>query len=111
MNANLKLKSSYWIVDARNRIVFGRGRMEILEQIEKTGSINQAAKMLKMSYKTAWSKIKSTEKHMQTKIVHSDKRKGTRLTQNGKELLRKYRLLNKECMDADDDLFRKIFSS
>jgi molybdate transport system regulatory protein len=98
-------------VDARNRIVFGRGRMEILEQIEKTGSINRAAKMLKMSYKTAWSKIKSTEKHMQTKIVHSDKSKGTRLTQKGKELVQKYRLLNKKCMHADDELFRKIFSS
>ncbi len=107
----LKLKSSYWIVDARNRIVFGRGRMEILEQVEKTGSINQAAKILKMSYKTAWSKIKSTEKHMQTKIVHSDKSKGTRLTRNGKELLRKYRLLNQKCMEAGDDLFRQIFSS
>jgi len=110
VNTHLKLKSSYWIVDSRNRIVFGRGRMEILEQIEKTGSINQASKKLKMSYKTAWSKIKSTEKHLQTKIVRTDKRKGTRLTREGKEILQKYRLLIQKCIEADDELFGKIFS-
>jgi hypothetical protein len=60
----LKLKSSYWIVNERNQIIIGKGRMEILDNIEKTGSINQAAKIMKMSYKAVWSKIKFTEKHL-----------------------------------------------
>jgi len=83
--------------------------MEILENIEKTGSINQAAKMMKMSYKAAWSKIKFTEKHFNARIVLTDRKDGTRLTGEGKELLAKYRLLKKKCMTVDDKIFKSIF--
>jgi molybdate transport system regulatory protein len=105
----LKLKSSQWIVDENDDIIIGEGRMEILEHVENTGSINQAAKMMKMSYKAVWSKIKYTEKHLNAKIIHSDKKTGSRLTREGKNLLEKYRLLKKKCMAADDKIFKNIF--
>ncbi|MBW2239144.1 MAG: hypothetical protein JRF39_08925 [Deltaproteobacteria bacterium] len=38
----IKLKSSHWIVDENDNIIIGEGRMEILEHVENTGSINQA---------------------------------------------------------------------
>ena len=106
---DIKLKSSHWIVDENNNIIIGEGRMEILEHVENTGSINQASKMMKMSYKAVWSKIKYTEKHLNAKIVHSDRKTGSRLTREGKTLLEKYRLLKKECMTADDRVFNDIF--
>ena len=81
----IKLKSSHWIVDQKNRIVMGEGRMLILDRIETTGSINQAAKSLGMSYKTAWSKIKSTESHLNIKLVDTDRNRGSRLTKKGKK--------------------------
>ena len=105
----LKLRSSQWIVDEHNNAIIGKGRMEILENIEKTGSINQTAKLMKMSYKAVWSKIKATEKHLSTTIVHADRKEGSRLSKEGKELLEKYRLLRKECLSADDKLFSRIF--
>ena len=105
----LKLKSSQWIVDDQDKIVIGKGRMEILENIETTGSINQAAKKMKMSYKAVWSKIKATEKHLNIKIVHTDRKEGTRLSGEGKDLLKKYRRLKKECIYADDKIFSTIF--
>jgi molybdate transport system regulatory protein len=105
----LKLKSSQWIVDEDDNAIIGKGRMEILDNIEKTGSINQTAKMMKMSYKAVWSKIKATEKHLDTVIVHADRKEGSRLSKEGKELLEKYRLLKKECLSADDKLFQRIF--
>ena len=105
----IKLKSSHWIVNENDNIILGEGRMEILEHVENTGSINQAAKMMKMSYKAVWSKIKYTEKHLNAKIVHSDRKTGSRLTREGKTLLEKYRLLKKECMTADDRVFNDIF--
>ncbi|MCG6911251.1 MAG: LysR family transcriptional regulator [Deltaproteobacteria bacterium] len=104
-----RIKSSHWIVDEKNRIVMGEGRLAILDRIESTGSINQAAKSLRMSYKTAWSKIKSTEGHLKIKIVETDRNKGTRLTRDGKALLEKYRGLKKECVAADDRIFKRIF--
>ena len=107
--AKLKLKSSQWIVDEDDNAIIGKGRMEILDNIEKTGSINQTAKIMKMSYKAVWSKIKATEKHLNTVIVHTDRREGSRLSNDGKKLLEKFRLLKKECMTADDDIFTTIF--
>ena len=107
--SKLKLKSSQWIVDENDNAIIGKGRMEILDNIEKTGSINQTAKMMKMSYKAVWSKIKATEKHMDTVIVHTDRKEGSRLSKEGKQLLEKFRLLKRECMSADDDIFTTIF--
>ena len=106
---NLKLRTSQWIVDEQNNIIIGNGRAIILENIEKTGSINQAAKAMKMSYKAVWSKIKATEKHLNTTIVHTDRKEGSRLSKEGKELLEKYRLLKNKCMSADDNIFSNIF--
>jgi molybdate transport system regulatory protein len=107
--AELKLKSSQWIVDEDNNIIIGEGRAKILENIENTGSMNQAAKMMKMSYKAVWSKIKATEKHMNTCLVHTDRKDGSRLSQDGKRLLEKYKILKEKCISADDKIFGSIF--
>ena len=105
----LKLRSSQWIVDENDNIVIGEGRAEILRNIEQTGSINQTAKVMKMSYKAVWSKIKATEKHLDTRIVHTDRKEGSRLSKEGKELLENYRRLKEECMSIDDRIFDGIF--
>lgn len=107
--AKLKLRSSQWIVDEHNNIIIGNGRAEILKNIEQTGSINQTAKAMKMSYKAVWSKIKATEKHLDTRIVYTDRKEGSRLSKEGKELLEKYRRLKKECMMVDDKIFNQFF--
>lgn len=106
---HIKLRSRQWIVDEHDRIIMGEGRKEILETIEKTGSINQTAKLMKMSYKGAWSKIKATEKYLKTRIVHTDRKEGTRLTKEGKELLEKYSLLKQRCVEEDNRIFNTIF--
>ena len=105
----LKLRSSYWIVDDDGNIIIGKGRAEILDNIERFGSINRAAKAMKMSYKGVWSKIKATEKHLRQNIVHADRKEGTRLTSRGKELLEQYKQLEKKCMVSDDKIFTQIF--
>lgn len=105
----LQLKSSQWIVDENNNIIIGEGRAKILEHIDRTGSMNQTAKLMKMSYKAVWSKIKTTEKHMNACIVHTDRKDGSRLSQEGRALLKKYKLLKAQCMSADDKIFGGIF--
>lgn len=107
--AQLKLRSSQWIVDENNNIIIGEGRAKILEHIDQTGSMNQAAKLMQMSYKAVWSKIKTTEKHMNACIVHTDRKEGSRLSQTGKDLLAKYKLLKTQCISADDEIFGDIF--
>ena len=87
----------------------GSGRMEILDSIDRTGSMNQASKEMKMSYKAVWSKIKSTEKNFGKPVVHADKKTGTTLTDEGRKLLEKYRQLKERCIQADDTIFEDIF--
>lgn len=106
---SLKLLSKQWVVDEDDNIIIGEGRKEIFETIDRTGSINKTAKIMKMSYKGVWGKIKATEKSMNKRLVHTDRTLGSSLTEEGKELLEKYTLLKKKCLEADDEIFREIF--
>ncbi len=105
----MKLRSMQLLVDDTGGIIMGKGRMDILYSIDRTGSINKTAKEMNMSYKSVWSKIKSTEKHFGKPVVNADRVKGSRLTDEGRQLLEAYRELNTRCMTADDAIFDEIF--
>jgi molybdate transport system regulatory protein len=107
--STLMLKSRQWLEDGDGNIIMGEGRQRIFELIEETGSINQTAKMMRMSYRGVWGKIKATEEHIDKKIVLTERRHGSRLTEDGKELLRNYRQLKIDCQKADEDIFRRVF--
>ncbi len=52
----MQIDGRFWLKkDGRNFL--GSGRIELLEQIAKTGSIHAAAKAMKMSYKAAWDRV------------------------------------------------------
>ena len=106
---DLRLKSRQWLEDSHGNIIMGEGRQRILELIERTGSINQAAKLMRMSYRGVWGKIKATEEHVNKKIVLTEKRQGSRLTEDGKRLLVNYTRLKEKCQRADERIFRDIF--
>jgi len=105
----LRLKSRQWVVDEEGKIIIGEGRREIFENIEKTGSINQTAKVMKMSYKGVWSKIKATENTLKMRVVDTNKKRGSSLTEEGKVLLQKYIELKEQCLESDDKVFSAIF--
>ncbi|MEZ0486610.1 winged helix-turn-helix domain-containing protein [Fibrella aquatica] len=47
----------------------GIGRMELMGHIQQTGSINKAAKAMKMSYKRAWELVQSMNKLADVPLV------------------------------------------
>lgn len=47
----------------------GIGRLELLGHIQRTGSINQAAKAMKMSYKRAWELVSSLNRLAEKPLV------------------------------------------
>jgi len=51
-----KVAGSLWMEFEGERF-FGPGRVELLQLIEETGSLNKAAKRMDMSYKKAWEMI------------------------------------------------------
>ena len=64
---------------------------------------------MKMSYRGVWGKIKATEGHLNKKIVLTERRHGSRLTEDGKKLLMNYTRLKKDCQKADEKIFKKVF--
>ena len=105
----VQLRSSQWIVNDEGEMIMGNGRMRILACIDETGSINKAAKKMKMSYKAVWAKLKATEESFGKPLVIASKREGTRLTDEGRVLLEKFKQLKKECQILDDTAFKEIF--
>lgn len=105
----LKVKSRHWIVNETDQIIIGDGRQEILENIERTGSINQTAKRMKMSYKGVWGKIRATEKYLRARIVMTDRGEGSVLTDEGRDILDRFRRFSAECHEKEGEVFDRIF--
>lgn len=59
----------WWTLDGVNFL--GRGRVELLQRIAETGSISQAAKAMKMSYKAAWDAVDATNRAWGKPLVHT----------------------------------------
>lgn len=80
--------------------VIGPGRVELLERIQATGSIRQAASQMAMSYKKAWQMIKEINAHFKEPVVISHRGgKGggnAELTENGKQIIADFNLLQQK---------------
>lgn len=67
-NGVLKVNGSLWL-EGNGKRFFGPGPVQLLELIQETGSINQAAKRMKMSYKKAWELINNLNSMAGTPLV------------------------------------------
>ena len=78
-----------------NDIAMGPGKADLLEAIEKTGSISAAAREMKMSYRRSWQLVDTMnacfKKPLVEKIKGGHQRGGATLTPTGSEVLRQYR--------------------
>ena len=109
----VSVKSKVWLEDRQGRIIFGLGRMRILKAIQKCGSLNAAAKDLKMSYRAVWGKIKVTEealgKPLLVKSQGGSAGGGSTLTPYAHTLMDRYRTLSRIIDTQADDLFETEF--
>lgn len=78
----------------------GSDRIALLEKIDEYGSITKAAKAVGICYKTAWDTIDMinnlSEKPLFVRMTGGKSGGGTRLTEEGKEIIRKFRVINEE---------------
>ena len=97
-NPILQLKATLRLFGA-DEPIFGPGRLQLLEQIEKTGSINQAAKNMSMSYKKAWKMISSMNEQAIKPLVlmqtGGSSGGGAVVTEEGREIMLYYQTLHK----------------
>jgi molybdate transport system regulatory protein len=85
-----EVDGNIWI-KKQNKSFMGRGRVELLQNIQIHGSITKAAKAMKMSYKAAWDSIdimnKLSNKPVVTKVTGGKGGGGTVITAHAKELM------------------------
>ncbi|MDT8895716.1 winged helix-turn-helix domain-containing protein [Halomonas sp. I1] len=78
-------------------VVIGPGKADLLDAIERTGSISSASRELGMSYKKAWQLVATMNRHLPEPVLDTasggQQRGGARLTTTGRELLARYRAL------------------
>lgn len=96
-NPNLNLKATLRIFGEEIPF-FGPGRLQLLKQIESTGSISQAAKNMGMSYKKAWKMISSMNEQAIKPLVlmqtGGSSGGGTVVTVEGHEIMQYYQALH-----------------
>ncbi|MFN3647333.1 MAG: winged helix-turn-helix domain-containing protein [Gemmobacter sp.] len=84
--------------------MFGPGKAELLERIDRTGSIAAAGREMGMSYKRAWELIGTLNAMFQAPLVTSTRGGpgggGAVLTDMGREVLRLYRGFEAEAAQA-----------
>ncbi|MBV8388999.1 MAG: LysR family transcriptional regulator [Mucilaginibacter sp.] len=94
----IKVNGKLWLESEGDRF-FGPGPLELLEKIEETGSISNAAKAMNMSYKKAWELINHLNAQTNSPVVvpqaGGEKGGGSTLTAEGLELIKYYKALRK----------------
>jgi len=80
-----------WL-ETEKGIVFGLGRLRLLECIRSGMSLKAAAEKLGMSYRAAWGKIKRTEKVLGIPLIEKKggNRSGYRLSPAGEMLMSRF---------------------
>lgn len=68
MNRSLKFSGKVWLEDENGKVL-GPGRVELLELVQKHGSLRQAALQMKMSYKQAWDLIKEMNDRLGAPVI------------------------------------------
>ncbi|WP_313323620.1 TOBE domain-containing protein [Stutzerimonas nitrititolerans] len=96
---NVELHGSIWLtVDGEK--FGGPDRVTLLAKIAECGSITQAAKAIKMSYKAAWDAIDTMNnlagEPLVERLAGGKGGGGTRLTQRGEQLVANFRTIERE---------------
>lgn len=95
--------------DSESNSQFGRGVANLCLGVRELGSLNAAAKSMKMAYSKAWRIIKETEAALGMQLLDRDGAHGSTLTENGAKLLDAYLDLDAKLQKVAEDEFAKRF--
>ncbi len=108
---SLHIRSKIWIEDESGNVVFGLGRLRILDAIHRLGSINGAAKELKMGYRAVWGRIKATEERLNRPLlfrnIGGSAGGGSQLTPFALSLVEHFKKLHHRIISESDTAFEK----
>ena len=93
-----------------HRTGFGPGIAQLLSGIEKSGSLNQAAKDINMAYSKAWKIIREVEDKLGFMLIERRGAHGSVLTTQGKITLEAFNLMEKEAIVAARSVFDRFIA-
>ena len=93
----MDIRCKIWLEKEGNAL-FGKGRAILLQALEAEGSLAKAAKVLGMSYRAAWGKLRASEEHLGVRLAQPSAagHHGMQLTPHGKRMLQEYLRLVRE---------------
>ncbi|PKN85233.1 MAG: molybdenum-binding protein [Deltaproteobacteria bacterium HGW-Deltaproteobacteria-1] len=110
----MEIKFKVWI-EKDGKVLFGRGRDDILKAIDEQHSLNAAAKRLEMSYRAAWGRLKASEERIGIKLVEIGVHdKSMQLTQQARAIIDRFEKLEKDVeklLNAANHDFKKLIHS
>jgi len=109
----MKVACKIWFDN--NGKAFGEGPCELLQRVEKTDSLHEAAHQMNMSYSKAWKVIKTMEKRLGfaflDRKVGGLSGGGSRVTPVGKEFLRRYERFESDAKKVIEKTYQKHFGN
>jgi molybdate transport system regulatory protein len=107
----MEIKYKVWI-EKNGKVIFGKGRDDILKAVDEQCSLNAAAKKLEMSYRAAWGRLKASEERMGMNLVETSTReKSMHLTPQARAIIDRFEKLEKDVeklLRAADQDFQKL---
>jgi molybdate transport system regulatory protein len=99
-----------WRISLGSTIALGPGKADLLEAIERAGSISAGARSIGMSYRRAWLLVETLNACFVGPLVVTSKWRGggARLTPAGKDVLRLYRGVEARSLTASRKLLAGI---
>ena len=95
-----------------DQIALGPGKVALLEEIERSGSISKAARKLGLSYRRAWTLVDTMNKSFESYLVKSSaggkKGGGTWLTPLGTKMAKTYRTMETKAEKAIQENWKTI---
>jgi molybdate transport system regulatory protein len=93
-------------IDLASGARIGPGKVALLEEIARAGSISAAGRALKMSYRRAWELVEDLNRHLGRPVVSTAaggaRGGGAQLTPAGATLVAEYRALEADAQAAAD---------
>ena len=101
---SVQIRPRLRVMVGRN-IALGPGKAQLLELLDKTGSITKAAQEMEMSYMRAWTLIRTMNRCFKKPIVVSTHGGahgggGATLTEAGRRILALYQRMDSQCQRA-----------
>ncbi len=92
--------------------VFGKGAFDLLDRIERFGTISKAASSMNMSYRQAWGILKKIEARLGKPLIETNRGGAhgggrTTLTPLGKKVLQQYIMEEKAVQATKDDRWKR----